>query len=135
MQKQEINDLVHQLNDVYQEIANLIIAWNRRHCKDMKKATRGDYLVRTIATARAFVKEQMVDPDIAQALARNEDGDADLYIKLNRDKFIYDHAAGRWYVWCDHYWAEDIKNEALRAVDAVVDEYNNHLKRKMSHEK
>jgi hypothetical protein len=41
-----------------QEIANLIIAWNRRHGHDMQKAMRGDYIARTLAVAKKDVDEQ-----------------------------------------------------------------------------
>jgi hypothetical protein len=84
--------------------------------------------VRSIAKREAESRQQHLTT-IADCLRRNEDGDAEIYIKLNRGKFIYDHAAGRWYVWRGHYWQEDIKNEALRAVDAVIDEYKEHLRR------
>jgi putative DNA primase/helicase len=103
-----------------QEVANLIIAWNRNHGHDMKKATRGDYLARTIIKARAFVKEQMVDPEITHALARNEDGDAKLFVKEHTGRWVFDHAAGRWYFWQDHYWTEDKVNDILRALDPVI---------------
>jgi len=68
---------------------------------------------------------------VIDSVKKNEDGDAELYIKLNRNKFVYDNAAGRWYVWRGNYWQEDLKNEALRAVDAVIAEYDNYLKGKM----
>lgn len=33
--------------------------------------------------------------DVLGALRRNEDGDAELFIQLHRERFLYDHAAGR----------------------------------------
>jgi hypothetical protein len=52
-----------------QEIANLIIAWYRRHEKDMKKALRLDYLAVTIAKARKPIQEQVANQDIVKANA------------------------------------------------------------------
>lgn len=44
-----------------QEITNLIISWYRRHGHDMKKATRGDYIARTLAVAKKDVDEQFIE--------------------------------------------------------------------------
>jgi hypothetical protein len=52
-----------------QEIADLIIAWNRRHGKDMKKALRPDYIALTIVKARKPIQEDAANKDIAEANA------------------------------------------------------------------
>jgi hypothetical protein len=44
-----------------QEIANLIIAWNRRHGHDMKKATRKDFLAVTILNAQRAIDKEALD--------------------------------------------------------------------------
>jgi len=45
-----------------QEIANLLIAWNRRHGLDLEKITkRADYMVRTIENARGKVSEKIAE--------------------------------------------------------------------------
>lgn len=43
-----------------QEIANLIIAWNRRHSYDLKKVLRPDYMARTIVNARKTFTAEVV---------------------------------------------------------------------------
>lgn len=67
--------------------------------------------------------------DVLQALHRNEDGDADLFIRLRRGGIVFDHAAGAWFFWAGHHWALDTKEEALAAVSEVVDVYVNEMKR------
>lgn len=67
--------------------------------------------------------------DIAKALSKNEDGDAELYVELHRYLFCYDTAAGCWYKWSGHFWQEDILNDALRSIDAVVAVYGMELDR------
>jgi len=43
-----------------QEIADLIIDWYRRHGHDINKATRGDYIARTLAVAKKDVDAEFV---------------------------------------------------------------------------
>jgi putative DNA primase/helicase len=62
-------------------------------------------------------------------LQANEYGDAQLFIHLQKDKFIYDHAARQWYYWNDHYWRQDIVNQVVAAVDAVIEIYGEEMMR------
>jgi hypothetical protein len=72
---------------------------------------------------------QFTSREIIDALNRNEDGDAWLYVELHRDLFCYDTAAGCWYKWSGHFWQEDILNDAMRFIDAVVAVYGMELER------
>lgn len=60
--------------------------------------------------------ETIPSADILQALHRNEDGDADLFIKKHRGRLVYDHAAGQWFTWAGHHWEADTTEEALAGV-------------------
>ena len=60
---------------------------------------------------------------IIEALAANEDGDGQLFVELNRGRFLYDAAAGRWYVSRGHYWEKDTLGETARAIDGVIELY------------
>lgn len=62
-------------------------------------------------------------------LQANEYGDAQLFIHLQKDKFIYDHAARQWYYWNDHYWRQDILNQVITAVDSVIEVYGEEMMR------
>lgn len=66
---------------------------------------------------------------ILSALERNEDGDAGLFVELNRGRYVYDAAAGRWYANRGHYWEKDTLGESTRAIDGVVEEYAQELRR------
>ena len=61
--------------------------------------------------------------EIFQALNANEDGDASLFINLQRGRFCYDHAADRWFIWREQYWEEDQIDQALAAAQGVIDAY------------
>ncbi|HQN18497.1 MAG TPA: phage/plasmid primase, P4 family, partial [Syntrophobacteraceae bacterium] len=63
------------------------------------------------------------DSDLWRAVNSGEDGDAFLFTQVHRDKLVFDHAAGTWYEWQGHYWAEDNVVEHMAAVDAVIDAY------------
>lgn len=67
--------------------------------------------------------------DILKALEANEDGDAGLYIRLHKNHFIYDHAAGTWHVKNGHHWTLDTKEEALAGVADVTDVYLTEMKK------
>lgn len=61
--------------------------------------------------------------EILKALSANEDGDAWLFVELQRDRFVYDHAAGTWFKWAGNYWAEDLLNEAMANIENVISVY------------
>ncbi len=61
--------------------------------------------------------------DIIRALYSKEDGDACLYMKIHRDQFCFDHAAGKWFMWRGHHWELDKVCQATAALDAIIDAY------------
>ena len=61
--------------------------------------------------AKQGFKSQLV----LSCLEANEDGDARLYMELNRGKKVFDHSAGAWFIYNQHYWQEDLVEEALKA--------------------
>jgi putative DNA primase/helicase len=50
---------------------------------------------------------------VLDCLSREEEGDAQLYAHLFRDKCLYDHTEGTWYEWRGHYWECDECKHAL----------------------
>ncbi|MFH2119847.1 MAG: phage/plasmid primase, P4 family [Pseudomonadota bacterium] len=73
--------------------------------------------------------ETIPSADIMRALHRNEDGDADLFIRLHRGRLVYDHAAGQWFTWPGHHWEADTTEDALAGVADVADLYVTEMKR------
>jgi len=67
--------------------------------------------------------------DIWKAYWANEIGDGWLFKYLRKDRLCYDHAAGQWYEWNGNHWEEDRLNEAIPAIDDVVDEYGREVNR------
>ena len=61
--------------------------------------------------------------NILEGLKNNEDGDAWLFIQLNKDRFCYDHGRRLWHIWNGHYWKEDDVGNALAEIESVVDIY------------
>jgi putative DNA primase/helicase len=49
-------------------------------------------------------------------LFENEIGDAEMYIDLFRNKFVYDHIADEWFYWNDHFWRQDILQERFAVI-------------------
>jgi putative DNA primase/helicase len=60
---------------------------------------------------------------ILECLNENELGDGTLFIKLYKDKFVFDASSGEWMIWNEYHWKRDEVNEALVAVDAVAQNY------------
>jgi putative DNA primase/helicase len=50
---------------------------------------------------------------VLDCLSREEEGDAQLYAHLFRDRCLYDHTEGAWYEWRSHYWERDECKHAL----------------------
>ncbi|HOD29123.1 MAG TPA: phage/plasmid primase, P4 family [Syntrophales bacterium] len=73
--------------------------------------------------------EPIPGAEILEALRRNEDGDAALFVGLNRGRLLYDHAAGQWFTWAGHHWEPDTREESLAGVVKVSDLYLAEMKR------
>lgn len=51
-------------------------------------------------------------------------GDARLFIDLFLDKYCYDHAAGQWYRWKNHYWVDDEIDRVMSDLEEVIESYS-----------
>ena len=67
--------------------------------------------------------------DILSALFDNEDGDARLFIALQKNRYCYDHSTSQWFRWVGNYWEEDIVGDVITGLDDVVDQYMEETKR------
>lgn len=67
--------------------------------------------------------------EIMKYLGRNQDGDAKLLARLLKNRFIFDHAAGRWYIFNGNFWQEDLTGEALQSVGEAVEIYESEYQR------
>ena len=97
--------------------------WDEKHSADGK--TYGEM---TIEKAMLNYQSEISDK-VRQALDNQEQGDANLFIELNRGKFCYDHEEQRWYIFGDNYWQIDRKKEALASVHKVINFYQEELNR------
>ena len=71
---------------------------------------------RSAATPGVEQLGELPDTELAfvlDCLTREEEGDAQLYAHLFRDRCIYDHTEGAWYEWRSHYWERDECKHAL----------------------
>lgn len=74
--------------------------------------------LKTVEPEHKFSPEELLD-----FASREQDGDAALFVATHRERFLFDHAAGRWFTWAGNYWKEDRLQEALAAVEAIADYY------------
>ncbi len=74
------------------------------------------------------VSDGMAPEEVFRYYERNEDGDAELYIRLHRDRLCYDNASNEWHVFDGHHWRVDHLNEALQGIQAAVDVYAHEAK-------
>jgi putative DNA primase/helicase len=61
--------------------------------------------------------------DILDALRDNEDGDARLFIALNKNRILFDHSTEQWYRWAEHYWEPDKIGNLYPALEPVIQKY------------
>lgn len=54
-----------------------------------------------------LLEQARVVQDLNEYLDRNEQGDAELFALLMKDKVLYDHSEKQWYLWQGTYWAPD----------------------------
>ncbi|MEN6318649.1 MAG: hypothetical protein ABFD82_07835 [Syntrophaceae bacterium] len=102
----------------------------KRLCTQVAEEEKEKYVTQINKDGQSPDNECLFDnKEIIEALNRNEDGDAWLYVEMHRGLFVYDTATGCWYKWAGHFWQEDILNDAMRAIDAVVSVYGQELSR------
>jgi putative DNA primase/helicase len=99
---------------IQSEVEQVVEAERQAYAPKLDKESKADKIPKT---------------DILKALRRNEDGDAELFIRLHRDHLVFDHAAAQWFVWAGHYWALDTKEEALAGVSDVTEVFLVEMKR------
>jgi putative DNA primase/helicase len=104
-----------------------------------EKWERQDYRKRTLGKALEGLSGRFFDWDsdipsneVLSHLDANEDGDAKLFIRLNRDLFVFDHAANEWSQWAGHHWVRDETAAATAAVESVIAVYLNEARRQQN---
>lgn len=77
----------------------------------------------TISQAPSNGSAELTEVKLLNYAKAGQVGDSRLFIRLFSGKFVYDHAAGRWYRWGGHYWVDDEVETVLIALNRVVDLY------------
>lgn len=67
--------------------------------------------------------------EIWEALDRGQDGDAEIFIQLFRDIFLYDRSLDVWLYFNDHYWRQDKKGQVITSVDKIISVYRKEMGR------
>jgi len=73
----------------------------------------------------------LTSADILKALGSNEDGDAWLFIGLQKYGFCFDHRLGQWFKWGGHFWKEDERKEVWSGLNCVIDKYSEEADRQL----
>ena len=76
-----------------------------------------------LAAPSAPTLSALPSQDILDALRDNEDGDARLFVALNRNKILFDHSTEQWYRWSGHYWEPDKIGNLYPALEPVIQKY------------
>lgn len=66
---------------------------------------------------------------VLKCLGKNQIGDAEIFKRLHRGLFLFDHAAGQWFKWVGHYWEQDKTESVVAAMQAVCRVYETELQR------
>lgn len=67
--------------------------------------------------------------NISKQMQRQELGDAEIFADMYRDKVVYDHNEGLWYVFDEHTWKVDNKSSITKMVDGVAKVYEQEIAR------
>jgi len=78
---------------------------------------------RELYQKKPVAESAVTSGNIFKALYAKEDGDAWLYRMIHKDRLCFDHAAGHWYVWMGHHWELDKVDQAIAAVDGIIEAY------------
>jgi len=66
---------------------------------------------------------------VLSCFSKNQVGDAEIFKRLHRGLFLFDHAAGQWFEWAGHYWQQDKTESVVSAMQAVCRVYEIELQR------
>lgn len=69
--------------------------------------------------------------DVLAYFDRNEVGDAELFVRLFRNKYTYDRNAGEWYTWSGHSWEKERFGRVMEDLDTVPRIYETELQRQL----
>ena len=84
--------------------------------------TREDFINQKRTKWKAKVEDAFISINqIDQAAFDGQMGCANLYIRLSKDKYLFDHAANRWYSWGSHYWKIEDIAQPLRDCDVLIE--------------
>jgi hypothetical protein len=70
-------------------------------------------------------KEKISLNEVLTALRDNQDGDAQLFIRLHKNKMVFDHSENRWFLWKDGHWKPDSTSEAVNSIKGLTNYYKN----------
>lgn len=73
----------------------------------------------------------ITDSDIETYLDQNRVGDAKLFARLFRDKFVFVVNWNTWLFWAGHHWLEDVLNQKYQAMEKVWNLYQDYARRKL----
>ncbi|MGV8058587.1 MAG: phage/plasmid primase, P4 family [Smithellaceae bacterium] len=110
-------DILFRKSKLYRE------KWDEKHSADGKT-----YGQMTMEKATASYLSQ-VSEEVRKALENDEQGDANMFIELNRGKLCYDHDESRWYVFGENYWEIDKKKAAIASIQTLIDYYKKEMDR------
>jgi len=66
-------------------------------------------------------RQEVPARDILSAAEEGQQGAAWLFASVNKDRFLFDHAAGIWHEWQGHFWTRDGIGEPVKSLDEVSD--------------
>jgi len=122
-----LNQLEAQVKDagnavIIDDSEKLLDNWKHRHCV-------GGGCRNLFSQEIKDLLSTLISEEILEALRRNEDGDAALFIKKFRDRYLYDHSSGRWHHFEKHHWEEDLIDNVMASVQDVAKLYEDEYKR------
>lgn len=93
--------------------------------RQMKQAVEEQVEVEKLEylTLETTAPKQLTATNILSSLEANEDGDSWLLTYLSKGQYCYDHSEGQWYQFNGNHWEQDIINNAIKAIDQVVEIY------------
>ena len=70
-----------------------------------------------------IIKNNLDILDIDKLLQKNQVGDAEIFVDMNRGRYCYDCSEKQWYKFVNTHWVLDVKNDYLKAVSKVCAAY------------
>jgi len=117
-----------EMDDLFRKSGLMREKWDEIHTSD--GLTYGEITInKAINTCWWGSTGQSLDFDMQKHLENGEQGDSDIFVRTNRERYCFDHATGQWFKWGKYFWQIDSVDQVFADILKIADVYEKYRKK------